>query len=132
MTTPERTEYNRRLELWAKALVSGDYAQAQGSLHDGGGGRCCLGVACEVFKKETGLGRWKRLTGGKPEFYIDEASRSCNVPPLPVKRWFGMDSSTVIIGDRRAIELNDDLRVSFANIASLIHEHLIKENGDGP
>lgn len=48
-------------ERWLKALLSGEYEQTQKTLRgrssSGGDGFCCLGVACDVFKKEIG-GDW--------------------------------------------------------------------------
>jgi hypothetical protein len=40
---------------WIEALRSGEYRQAQGSLHDqDNGGYCCLGVLCKVMGAEFG------------------------------------------------------------------------------
>lgn len=41
---------------WVAALRSGDYEQGRGYLHRGG--FCCLGVACDLFIKETGRACW--------------------------------------------------------------------------
>lgn len=54
-----------RLIKWAEALESGKYKQASGFLrrknHFDGPEflYCCLGVACEVFREETGEGEWR-------------------------------------------------------------------------
>lgn len=40
------------MELWVKALRSGEYKQAKGVLQNDRGGYCCLGVLCDVAEKE--------------------------------------------------------------------------------
>jgi len=46
----------RRARLTA-ALRSGEFEQHRGSLRDDHG-YCCLGVACELYRRETGVGEW--------------------------------------------------------------------------
>lgn len=43
---------------WYAALESGKYLQARECLRDGAGGRCCLGVACDVLKPANA--RWRK------------------------------------------------------------------------
>lgn len=60
-----------RLQLLVDALYSGEFQQTQGVLKrskpipqfETGGpvlpvGYCCLGVACEIMRRETGTGKW--------------------------------------------------------------------------
>jgi hypothetical protein len=42
---------------WLEALRSGEYAQARHKLRTKDG-YCCLGVLCDVYRKETGLLEW--------------------------------------------------------------------------
>lgn len=50
---------------WVKALISGKYKQADGKLKDvqinGRDSYCCLGVLCDITRKETG-GTWGGTT----------------------------------------------------------------------
>lgn len=46
------------MQKWVKALRSGKYKQAKGALSSPrGASHCCLGVLCDITKKETG-GEW--------------------------------------------------------------------------
>ena len=49
---------NDNAKKWVAALRSGEYKQTRYKLHAREGGFCCLGVACEVFRQETGAGEW--------------------------------------------------------------------------
>lgn len=51
-------QYLERKELWVQALKSGEYVQGEGNLRTEEDGYCCLGVACDVYHKVTGLGQW--------------------------------------------------------------------------
>ena|ERR1700690_2797562 len=48
------------IEKWIKALRSGKYKQCKNYLHIKDDGYCCLGVASELYRKETKLGNWKQ------------------------------------------------------------------------
>lgn len=41
---------------WIRALRSGKYEQCKGYLHLEGDGFCCLGVLCDVLKKDLKIG----------------------------------------------------------------------------
>ena len=101
-----------RLRAWVRALRSGKYRQGKGQLKRGNN-YCCLGVASEVYARETEK-EWN--TGG---FLLDCA----------VMKWFGLDSENPIICEISASSLNDgdddgDIpRHSFKQIANLIEKH---------
>lgn len=44
---------NENAKKWVKALRSGEYRQAVGTLSQNGR-YCCLGVACDIYERETG------------------------------------------------------------------------------
>ena len=44
-------------EKWVEALRSGEYSQTKNTLRDKHG-FCCLGVLCDLYRKETGLLEW--------------------------------------------------------------------------
>lgn len=81
-TKPTREEYAERRERWAEALESGKYAQTKGALRDRNG-YCCLGVACDLYAKDTGEA-WKKDADGYQFLY--------NVGSLPqqVCEWLGL------------------------------------------
>ena len=52
--TPKQKEHLRK---WVEALRSGDYKQAEGALSRGDS-YCCLGVACDIYRKSAKRGKW--------------------------------------------------------------------------
>lgn len=80
-----------RIELWAKALESGEYRQGSQSLLDGNK-YCCLGVACDLaMKNGVELNVMVSYTGrvffdGSPSYL-----------PTAVQNWFGdIDADPVL------------------------------------
>lgn len=124
-----------RKKLWVDALRSGDYKQTAGGLHDRDG-FCCLGVACDVYVKETGLGEWKQDPDYFGAFLFEHrgvVARESSVLPSEVARWYGLaDMNPAIpLGGFKATlaHLNDGVvpgqdRCSFTKIADLIEEYL--------
>jgi hypothetical protein len=61
----------------AAALVSGQYQQTQSVLRkdmytaSGPAGYCCLGVACELFRQQTGSGEWALHNGSSFDFVLN-------------------------------------------------------------
>lgn len=105
---------NERIkDLWVNALKSGEYKQTTDLLTDGEGGYCCLGVLCDVYIKENGLGE---------EEAIAIFERHTILPPY-VADWAGIESNPVLLGNDRASFLNDE-GFSFERIAELIRVKL--------
>lgn len=104
-------------------LRSEKYTQISWKLRDYEKGRCCLGVACEVYKRRTGKGRWRRQV-----FTAGDSSGS--VMPLGVFKYFGFESANPIFKDdtiqASASAVNDGLRFSFAEIGDLIETRYLK------
>lgn len=116
------TELTPNQELWVQALESDEYGQGQGQLADGQGHFCCLGVACEAaIKAGVPLKVTKDNHGRAYDF--EEA-----VLPVAVVKWLGLSeaSTNPYIGSCLAIELNDDHKLPFPEIAALIRKHGIK------
>lgn len=122
LPTPEKLR-----ALWVKALRSGEYEQALGRLRDGDT-FCCLGVACEVYRKAGGDLSWRgdaALTG---------RSHHTNGSSLPetVRDAFGLADDegglTLPCRDANASEylsfLNDS-GASFKRIATLIEKNKV-------
>lgn len=112
MTT--QAEYEERRERWAKALESGEYAQTKSRLRDSTG-YCCLGVACDLYGKETGE-EWQPLVISKK--YVFMGARTSL--PEEVQDWLGLrDVNGVISPDLTLVHLNDT-GSTFAEIAAII------------
>lgn len=94
---------------WVEALRSGEYAQGEKCLFSNGR-YCCLGVACEVFRKEEFDDR-EPIEGGT----------LCSYPN--VQKWLGLYGPNGRYGnylESSLIKLNDWEKKSFSEIADLI------------
>lgn len=106
---------------WLTALRSGEYKQTKRVLNDGKEGFCCLGVLCEVHRKETGEGSWvdDKSDDDLPCLgYMGETM----VLPLDIVSWAGLPEDggrNPPIGKDSLAELNDK-GMSFAEIADII------------
>ena len=54
---------NENARKWVEALRSGEYKQTKSYLRTKKG-FCCLGVACDLYAKETGEGEWNDGSDG--------------------------------------------------------------------
>ena len=108
------------MKLWLKALRSGEFEQTKNQLRNGSKREfCCLGVACEVYRKATGDGLWR-----KGVFIIDEAGEFSALPNT-VRIWLGLDRSNPVLGTTStAASLNDD-GVSFYEIADRLERRFL-------
>jgi hypothetical protein len=114
----------RHIRSWVTALRSGRYKQTEGKLHDETG-YCCLGVACDVYRKAA-----KRQSGKPPEWVPShDNSRldflgATGTLPDEVADWFGLsDDPLLLVGDRfnyKASTLNDEKLFSLKRIATAI------------
>lgn len=139
-----------RLELLCRELETTTLSQGFGLLRDNKDGRCCLGVACDVYHRETGLGRWvQHDDSDNPHrswsFIISDGDdESSSVLPTAVQKWFGFIEVNGGLNDQHVLmddlsynsfatgkpgqytslaELNDSHRFTFREIASLIRTH---------
>lgn len=95
---------------WVEALRSGEYKQCRGALFKKGA-YCCLGVLREIAPKEM------RNSPGEQKGFLSKK----------VRRWAGLNESNPIIGPHKrlnAVNCNDNLKMSFVEIADLIEENL--------
>lgn len=110
--------------LWINALRSGDYTQTQGRLYRAEDttanedekskvGYCCLGVACDVYHKETGNGEWESPDYmGDCKFAVGDESSDTGLVKA-VDSWFDefpIDSSALV-------SMNDSQEEPFDEIA---------------
>lgn len=115
---------------WIEALRSGALPQGTGQLHRKNGSYCCLGVLCEMHRQETG-GEWgtSKAVGSSSLSYLDSelmlprevwqwAELPDNNPLVTVKRTEGAPR-VILLSDA-----NDNLRLTFSQIADVIEEQL--------
>ncbi len=120
MSEQEITPEAARKE-WAKDLRTGDYKQIKGHLRDKGNGRCCLGVACDTYKRLTGKGDWCLGI-----FYDAEGDRAHYALPAAVRNFYGFSLPDPILDPDRnatAVGLNDLENKSFSEIADLVEKY---------
>lgn len=108
----------KRLKEWVAALKSGKYIQGKGYLRSGDNKYCCLGVACDISKKTTGL-TWRNSYEIDGSAYLREETA----------KHFGFNENAfgfnfVPIGSNRITEtlvtLNDDYDWTFEQIGNLV------------
>lgn len=110
---------------WVAALRSGEYQQSQRALKTENG-YCCLGVLCDVVRKEQDEGEWKE-NEGKQFFVIADVS-DYSLPPMPVMHLVDLqtdDPRITLNGETNDISLwNDDYGITFTELADAIEEQL--------
>lgn len=130
---------NRKIrKRWVAALRSGAYEQGRGHLHAEGGrlgtepGYCCLGVLCDIAAHEGVVSAmWNDRSG----LWSYGAETETSVLPAEVIAWAGLTCEDPLIPGEVAPEwqeddtvgltaLNDDAKMSFAQIADIIEKHL--------
>lgn len=138
--TPEEAR-----KLWCEALRSGEFKQATGYLskrgEDGEWGHCCLGVACEVYKRAGGELLAESSSAADSGRLFDVMSYdgwNGSLPPK-VQTWLGLNCggrfdypNTEAMPDGDAyddwsaqhptslVDLNDCTKASFQQIADKI------------
>jgi hypothetical protein len=134
------TETSKRVHLlqWARALESGEYKQAIGTLREQVGetdddkpvfGYCCLGVACNLAAAD-GVGQW--TSEGAGQFDILDGDKgvvdfSETHLPQAVAEWLGVPyvaSGNIPLGEdgEMATGHNDEQGASFDDIARMVRE----------
>ena len=108
---------------WVEALRSGEFRQGRTCLRSPSDGFCCLGVACEVYRREESVGRWH---GGAFEASDSFRDRDTGFLPPPVQEWLGLgnhagDLDTEVAGGWSSLlSLNDGAGYTFDEIARVI------------
>lgn len=128
---------NANAQKWVTALRSGDYDQATCQLRDHANGFCCLGVLCEVFRKETGTGHWVEIDTERSDrrarlyFEVSTTDTSDTVCPRAVQAWAGLRVADGNFDDdylaHCLVDMNDSGECGFDEIADTIAsepEHL--------
>lgn len=137
------------LRKWVDALRSGEYKQGVGLLHrtktvDGKDKFCCLGVACVVAMQNGVELTTKELAGDSPSYpgHRIQYDETYTTLPYKVREWFGFTVLTAgvrnpefeinypVVGKVGFAYLNDDLDLSFNQIADLIEEQLLSDEDE--
>lgn len=115
---------------WVAALRSGEYNQAVSVLRNGYG-FCCLGVLCDLFASEHGMGDWdvNRLGGndGDDEEPSDEVREWARLPACnPIVRFEDGEAPVSVFNDGGIIPFTGRTvqRRTFAEIADAIEAQL--------
>jgi hypothetical protein len=107
------------MKKWVSALRSGKYKQGTGRLRDSDDQFCCLGVLCDLHRRETGRGRWRKGT----YFCAD----GCNFAEAPdaVVAWAGLNGRDPILPEtfeNQSLAALNDAHMPFADIADHIED----------
>lgn len=120
MQVPSPNVFNIR--KWVDALRSGKYTQTTNHLHDKVG-FCCLGVACDLYAKDTETG-WDPIYNGRYSFEGEEA-----ILPPSVRKWLGLSPNPMVQyvdGENHTLaSLNDNLKANFHTIADAIEKEYL-------
>ena len=112
---------NDNAKLWVDELEN--FKQAKGHLRDGDR-FCCLGVACELYRRETGKGEWG-IVGGLRYFSLDVNEHTNTYLPDVVMGWLGLTKNSGYFNGTGGIgslaQMNDG-GSSFEEIAAKIRE----------
>lgn len=104
-------------KLWVEALRSGKYKQGSGRLRTFSDAYCCLGVLCDLHRKETGR-QWRRNSHGD-WVYLS----ATGALPEEVSNWAGLKCGNPALGLDSAISHNDS-GTPFPDIADRIQKYL--------
>lgn len=109
-------------QKWSAALRSGEFKQGKVRLRPADG-YCCLGVLCELYRRETGEGEWH---GGPLVFVFETPPKngetSSAALPNSVMEWSGIGSAFAMFDQetRRDLSQENDTGTPFSGIADII------------
>ena len=110
-------------QKWVDALRSGEYQQTQRRLHDENG-FCCLGVLCDLYRKENQL-EWEPSTHSKNAYVFQDTMA---VLPLSVIEWSDIADNNPLVnyepGEICTLADLNDKGSTFNEIADLIEKQL--------
>ena len=134
-------ELTENQQLFLDALRSNEFYQGVGRLRDGSKTFCCLGVACEIYRRTTNRGSWQ-LNNTVQSFHDEDEDgngfySSGYSLTYNVSAWLGLPSGcydpTITVNNQTSIASNhndggdDNIpRKTFAQIADGF-EKLFKE-----
>lgn len=111
-------KYRKRIQALVDALRSKKYKQTTRALRDKNG-YCCLGVACDVYRKRVRKGKWKRFKFLDCGHYLSQI----------VQEYYGFpDANPVLRIDEKsdfAAHFNDE-GATFEDIASGFEDKFLR------
>jgi len=128
------------IEKWVEALRSGEYRQGKGYLNRknkrGQSLFCCLGVACEVARKNgVAVDMKKELGGGEVGDDIQWYDGTSTTLPPSVQKWLGLRNNNPYVLDRRNADtmegyqslsfINDIAGADFNEISDMIERQFL-------
>jgi len=124
---------------WLEALRSGEYKQGMKKLKSGDN-FCCLGVLCDIYRKETGKGEWKEIIEpGEIHAtmnFFSEKEYNCGTLTEDVGKWAGFENNSIngvknlkhpfitVDSERDGIAVFNDRGMSFKALADIIERQL--------
>lgn len=130
---------NENAKKWVAALRSGEFEQGRFRLQIAGEKYCCLGVACELYRRETGEGQWKQYNdyrhGECKMFSVPKEDECIAGLPHIVKDWLSLSSKTGTTDFNGSLTNKNDFGSTFDDLASLIEsepEGLFVKEGSTP
>ena len=115
-------------EKWLAALRSGKYKQGANALRSRQNKFCCLGVLCDIHRKETKIGKWGKDFSGKFYFINTKKSteefKTIGILPKIVMLWAGLKDNNPVINGAQTLASLNDRGDSFEKIADIIEEKL--------
>lgn len=110
---------NDNARCWIEALESGEFVQTRGMLRGNDDSYCVMGVACEVYRRETGQGAWTSGRSGATGFTIRAWDYNKAVP-FDVADWYGLATKNGSYGEGESLMRDNDIGLSFAELAAII------------
>lgn len=116
---------NDNMKKWVAALRSDKYEQGSGCLRSRREKYCCLGVACDVYRCETGNGEWIKESDGDVSYsFIVGGDIAGGYLSQTVANWLGVWAVNPFLqfpeGSISASFANDNRRSSFGAIADAV------------
>ena len=109
--------------LWIDDLRANPELQGRGALCNKDR-YCCMGRLCEIYRKETGDGKWVSRHKNNQLVFRTSTDRNSMVLPMPVQVWAGLKNPNPNAGNYPLAYWNDTENKTFAEIADLIEENL--------
>lgn len=112
-------------QSWLRALTSGRFKQGRGQLKTENGKYCCLGVLCELHRRQHNRTNKRKLEWNGNEYLSDSL-----LLPGRVRRWAGLEDPNPDCGGIELALHNDGDKnskrkpKSFRQIAALIKKYL--------
>jgi hypothetical protein len=132
-----------RVRKLVEALRSGEFLQSYGRLRrppwppseegveeEKGWRYCCLGVGCELYRRETQKADWATQTdystSDNPVLYGVFLEESAYLP-REVQKWYGFESGDPNLDNgMRATYFNDEKELNFDEIADLFEKEYLR------